>query len=127
MSRPNYNSAHFMRKGWKIMNNTKIGMTLDDTNNLRKMVMENPDLPLIIFVGEEGWSGEYSYNSVEVVSIRIEELTYEGEYYIEKDEFKEKLLDKYSDKYDSDTELEKFATDIMDNKEFAKAIVIYVG
>jgi len=109
------------------MNNTKIGMTLDDTNNLRKMVMENPDLPLIIFVGEEGWSGEYSYNSVEVVSIRIEELTYEGEYYIEKDEFKEKLLDKYSDKYDSDTELEKFATDIMDNKEFAKAIVIYVG
>ena len=70
------------------MNNTKIATSLDNTEKLRKIILENPDLPLVIFVGEEGWSGEYSYNLAEVSNIHIGELAFDGEYYVDKKDFK---------------------------------------
>ena len=41
------------------MNNTNLPCSLDDTTELRKLIIENPDLPLIVFAGEESWSGDY--------------------------------------------------------------------
>lgn len=34
---------------------------LNDNKELRKLILENPDLPLLIFAGEDCNSGEYSY------------------------------------------------------------------
>ncbi len=109
------------------MNNTKIGTSLDDTKELRKTILENPELPLVIFAGEESWSGEYSYNLAELSSVHIEELTYDGEHYVEKEDFKDQQYDKYNDSYDTEEELEKYVESIMNNQEFVRAIVIYVG
>lgn len=109
------------------MNNTSIGTSLDDTYELRKTILDNPDLPLVIFAGEESYCGEYSYNLAEISSVKIEELTFEGEWYIEKSDFKDKLLDKLEDEYDTDEKLNHAVENIMNETEFIKAIVVYVG
>ena len=35
--------------------------SLKDITILRNLILENPDLPLLMFCGEEAWNGEYSY------------------------------------------------------------------
>jgi hypothetical protein len=109
------------------MNNTNIGTSLDDTKDLRKIILENPDLPLVIFAGEESYCGEYAYNLAEISSVEIKELTLDGEYYIEKEEFEEKLNDRLCDDYETNEELEKYVKERMESQEFVKTIVIYVG
>ena len=109
------------------MNNTSIGTSLDNTEELRKLILDNPDLPLIIFAGEESYIGEYSYNSTEVSSVCIKELTLHEEYYLDKEDFEDKLLDKYEDKFETDEELDGYVEQIMKETEFVKAIVVYVG
>lgn len=32
-----------------------------DTTKLRKLIAENPDLPIVVLAGEYAWSGEYEY------------------------------------------------------------------
>lgn len=109
------------------MNNTSIGASLDDTHELRKAILENPDLPLVIFAGEESYCGEYPYNLAEISSIKIEELTFEGEWYIEKSDYKDRLFDKLDDEYDTEDKLNHAVENIMKETEFVKAIVVYVG
>lgn len=84
------------------MNNTSIYASLDNTGELRKMILDNPDLPLVIFAGEESYTGDYSYNLAEVSKIEIKDITYDGELYVDKDDCEE-------------------------GEEFLKAIVVYVG
>lgn len=109
------------------MNNTTIGTSLDNTRELRNMLLENPELPLIIFAGEESYCGEYSYNLAEVSKFKIMDLTFEGEYYIEKSEYEDKLSDRLYDKYDTNEKLKHAVDNIMKETEFVKAIVVYVG
>jgi hypothetical protein len=109
------------------MNNTKIGTSLDDTKELIKLILENTELPLVIFAGEESYCGEYAYNLAEVSQFKIEELTFVGEYYIEKSDYKDELYDKLDDEYDTPEKLEHAVENIMNETEFVKAIVIYVG
>lgn len=45
------------------MNNTKLPVSLEDTTELRKLIIDNPDLPLLIFCGPETNSGEFPYES----------------------------------------------------------------
>ncbi len=40
--------------------------SMGDTDKLKKMILENPDLPLCIFAGKESYSGEYCYNLAKV-------------------------------------------------------------
>lgn len=109
------------------MNNTSIGTSLDDTFELRKTILENPDLPLVIFAGEESYCGEYSYNLAEISSVKIEELTLEGEWYIERSDYEDRLFDKLSDEYEDDEHLNHAVEILMKETEFVKAIVVYVG
>ena len=37
------------------MNNTKLPVSLEDTTKLRKLIVDNPDLPLIVFCGDDCW------------------------------------------------------------------------
>lgn len=113
------------------MNNTNLPCTLDDTSELRNLILENPDLPLLIFVGEEAWSGEYSYESVDDARVSVQTLTLYRDYWIDKDDYEDKLRDELCDKPKyialSDEEYDKVIDKKIKDTEFVKAIVVYVG
>ena len=44
-----------------IIDNSKFDFSLNDATKLRKLILENPDLPLLIFAGEESWSDNFAY------------------------------------------------------------------
>lgn len=117
------------------MNNTKLPVSLEDTTELRKLIIDNSDLPLIVFCGDESWDGEHSYNSAEINSCSIEELTlyYNGyeEIWMSKEDYSERLSYDLCDKEEyedmSDEEYDRMIEQKVNKSEFVKAIVIYVG
>lgn len=113
------------------MNNTKLNCTLNDTATLRKLIMENPGLPLLIFCGEEAWSGEFPYEQAEAGDTEIKELTLYKDRWMEKDEYEDRLSDDLCDKeeYDhlSEEAFDRMIKGMVAEAEFVKAIVIYVG
>lgn len=114
------------------MGNLKAECSLSDTSNLRKLILENPDLPLLIFCGEEAWSGDWAYEqAVSVSDGKILELTLYEHMWRTKDDYEEELANDLSDKEEyenlSDKEYEKVIKQKVSETEFVKAIVIYVG
>lgn len=116
--------------GW-MMNNTKLPVSLEDTTELRKLIIENPDLPLLIFCGPETNSGEYPYESTTDVGCDMQKLTLYKDWWIPKDEYEEQLRDDLSDKAEykdmTDEEYDAMIDQKVNETEFVKAIVIYVG
>lgn len=116
-------------------NNTKLPVSLQDTSNLRQLIIDNPDLPLIIFCGEESWDGEHSYSSANASKGSIQELTLYDDVYdatwMDREDYAEKLADDLCDdeEYKDMTEEEynNMIDDMVAKTEFVKAIVIYVG
>ncbi|MCI8409962.1 MAG: hypothetical protein HFJ09_11955 [Lachnospiraceae bacterium] len=110
---------------------SKIGTSLENTNKLKELIVNNPELPLLIFVGEEAYAGEFSYNMAEVNFVGIEELTVYKNYCIEKEEYKEQLIDDLSDveeyKELSDKEYFEMIDKKVEEAEYIKAIVVNVG
>lgn len=106
-------------------------MTQKNCTELKKLILENPEAPLLIFAGEEANSGEYSYESVDGGYADLKEITIYGGQWVDKDDFEENLRDDmandelYENLSDEefDTEVEK----IISETAFVKAIVIYVG
>lgn len=117
------------------MNNTNLPVSLEDTTGLRKLIIENPDLPVIVFCGDESWDGEHSYNSAEINSCAIEELTlYDNGYeaiWMSKEDYFERLSYDLCDKEEyedmTDEEYDEMINQKVNETEFVKAIVIYVG
>lgn len=113
------------------MNNTNFDCSLNDTTELRKLIIENPDLPLIVFCGDECNDGDYCYEYVDVYNVSITELTIYDDYWLSKDDYEDKLSDDLCDKeeykYLSDEEYNKMIKQKIAETEFVKAIVIYVG
>ena len=110
---------------------SKIETSLENTNKLKELILNNPELPLLIFVGEEAYNDEFAYNMVDVGHVEIKELTVYKNYYIEKDEYKEQLIDDLSEEekyYDlSDSEYFEMIDKKVEEAEYIKAIVIHVG
>ncbi len=77
---------------------TDLGI-VHDTAELRKLIAENPDLPIVVFVGEEAYSGEWGYEYCTNVSCGLDEvLDCEipfggGIVPTDKDEFEEQLAE----------------------------------
>jgi hypothetical protein len=117
--------------GEKKMNNISNGYSLDDNTELRNLIIENPGLPLLVFCGDESYSGEYCYELVEAVRPHIEELICYDDMWMSRDDYFDRLYDDLSD-YEEYTNLpdkeyiEKIQ-DIVNQKDFVKAIVLYVG
>lgn len=113
------------------MNNTSLNCSLNDITELRNLILENPDLPLLIFCGEESNSGEYPYEQADVGSGEIKELTLYNDYWMDKEDFEDKLSDDLCDEDEykdlSDQEYNQMIKQKVDETEFVKAIVIYVG
>lgn len=115
-----------------IINNDAFYLSLRDTSNLKNLILENPDLPLLIFCGEESWIGDYCYNSAPYASKgQIKCLTLYNDRYVDEDDYRELLSDNLCDEEEyanlSDEEYDKMIDQKVAETEFCKAIVIYVG
>ena len=110
---------------------TKKDCSLSDTTVLRDLILNNPELPVLIFCGEESYTGEYGYNQANVSSGEIEELTLYNDYWLAKDDYEDELTDSLSDEEQykdlSDEDYEKMIDQKVAETEFVKAIVIRVG
>ena len=113
------------------MNNTNLNCSLNDTTKLRNLIIENPDLPLLIFCGEDSWTDEYPYQQADVGKVGIQELTLYNDWWLDKEDYEDKLsdylcnLEEYKDL--SDEDYNKIIKRKVEETEFVKAIVIYVG
>lgn len=47
---------------------------LHDATELRKLIIENPDMPLMIFVGQDTYNDEYMYTACTSVKAKIGEV-----------------------------------------------------
>ncbi len=125
------------------MNKTNFDCSINDTTVLRNLILENPDLPLLIFCGEEAWNGDevYTqaeaskgdevYTQAEASKGEIETLTLCDDWWLDEDDYKEKLSGDLCNEPEyrdlSDEEYEKMVDEKVKETEFIKAIVIWVG
>ena len=111
------------------MNNTKLPVSLEDTIELRKLIIDNPDLPLIVFCGDDSWHDWYPYEKANVNSCGIKELTLYNNWWLDKEDYADTLHLDLAEEYVgmTDEEYDKMIDQKVNETEFVKAIVIYVG
>lgn len=114
------------------MNNTSLECSLNDITELRKLIIENPELPLLIFCGENSWHDDWGYEQATVNGKPcVEELTLYGDCWMDRDDYEERLRDDLCDDEEyaqmSDRGFDAAVDKIIAETEFVKAIVIYVG
>lgn len=114
------------------MNNTKLPVSLEDTTELRKLIIENPDFPLLFFAGDDAYVDEgYQYTMAYASNASIQELTLYNDVWMDKDDYAEKLGDDldFEEEYKdmTDEEYDEMINQKVNETEFVKAIVIYVG
>lgn len=106
-------------------------MTQNDCKDLKELIVSYPEAPLLIFVGEEAWSGEYSYESNNCGFASLKEITLYGDQWLDRDDFEDVLRDDMAndEQYEnlSDEEFDAEVAKIVAETAFVKAIVIYVG
>lgn len=98
---------------------------IHDASELRKLIAENPDLPIVFLAGERANSGDFYWMYCSYVSASIEEILYihdpydgEDAVFTDKDEFEEAVSDALYDKETSDLSDSEF--DAMVKAEVAK-------
>ena len=103
--------------------------SLKDTTILRELILENPELPVLIFCGEEAWDGDHTYSQADVTHGEIEELTLYRDVWLSKDDYADKLHDDLSivEEYENmtDEEYDKMIDKKVEETEFIKAIVLW--
>lgn len=106
-----------------------------DAKELRKMIVENPDLPLVVFVGENTYNDDFMYTSCTDVTAEIDEILdcdhpFDEEFiYGDRNNFKEHLISYYEDKHVGTVEeFDEFIKKELEEYEpfWKKAIVVYV-
>lgn len=113
------------------MNNSSFNLSLNDTTILRNLILEHPDLPVLIFCGEESWQGEYGYNQADASFGSVEKLTLYNNRWMNEDDYEETLRDNLADeeeyKYMTDEEYDEMIQKRIEETEFVEAIVIWMG
>lgn len=113
------------------MEKTNLPMSLKDTKELRQMILNNPDLPILIFCGEDVNNGDYSYMSSEDVRVEIKELTLYADKWIDENDFEDEIRNDCEDWEEcikmNDKEFDEFIQEKINKTEFVKVIVVYVG
>lgn len=75
---------------------TKNDCSLKDTKLLRELILENPELPLIVFCGEDSWSGKYAYQQADASRGEVENLILYNDMWLTEEDYAEKLTDDLS-------------------------------
>lgn len=113
------------------MNNLKNMCSIHDTTVLKNLILENPKLPVLLFCGEEAWSGEHGYTQATATSGEIKKLTLYKDHWLAKDDYEVCLFDDLAEakEYEnlSDEEYEKMIAKKVEETEFVEAITIYIG
>ena len=110
-------------------------MQIPNTVELRKLILENPELPIMVFAGENANMGDYCYYQYcNKISFRIQEILegdlFDGYVYIYRKDFENDIADKLAPKYKgkSDKKYEEAVQEEIDKYEpyWKKVIAIYV-
>ena len=113
------------------MKKTKLPVSLEDTTELRKLIIDNPDLPLIVFCGDDCWHDFYPYEKANINGCDVEKLTLYNDWWIDKEDYADRLSDDLADEEEykdmTDDEYNAMIDQKVNETEFVKAIVIYVG
>lgn len=108
-----------------------IETSLKNTKELKRLIIDNPELPLLIFASEDANIGNASYEQANVSRVSIEKLALYNEQWFDEEDYAEEISYQMSMDDDfadlSDEEFEKAVDEKIKNTEFVKAIVIYVG
>lgn len=109
-----------------------------DTGELKKLIIENPDLPIVVLAGEEANGGDYCWMFCSDISFGIEEILdcdfydYNDAVFYDRNMFEEYiediLYDEYHNKHNkSEEEYEKAIKDKLTEFEpyWKKVIAIY--
>ena len=112
---------------------------LHSTDELRKIIIDNPDLPLLVFAGEEANTGDcWSYMSCSRVTVCLgevldfdadESIPYDDRIFTERDDFAECLADVLSyDFVGTDREFEEYLEKEVEKYDpyWVKCILVYV-
>ena len=108
---------------------------LHSAENLKQLVLDNPDLPLLVFAGGDANIGDYGYESCSYVLAEVGEFLdccqdiNDERCYYDRDDFREDLEYKFGDDFDDyDEEFERFINDKLNEYEpyWKKCIIIRV-
>ena len=112
---------------------------LHSTDELRKLLADNPDLPFLVFASDTANDGEYSYTSCSSVKpvlgefLDCEQNIKENVVFTDRQEFEEEIEDKFSSikEYTELSDADFFALCKMKAAEYEqywrKCIILYVG
>lgn len=111
------------------MNNENFITSLKNTIELKKLIIDNPELPLLIFHCCDDF--DYSVDNYmlgEVTLCRVDEVATINETYVSIDDYEEELRYRYEDEYPymGDKEFDEFIEKKINETKFIKAIVVYV-
>lgn len=85
---------------------------LNDASELRKLIAENPDLPILCFAGEDANSGNYDWEFCGAHAVKGEVLTctsFADDYvFIDREDFEDRMRDNYDEFDGSDAEFDQF-------------------
>lgn len=105
-----------------------------DTSELRRMIIENPDLPLVVFAGENVYSDDYASVLCADVRAYIDEIldydqqVNEEKIYCDRTDFEDDLRIHLEDEFDgNDKEFDEFATKKLSEYDpyWKKVIIVY--
>ena len=105
---------------------------MKDNEELRKLIEENPDLPLVFIVNSEDVDGGYYYAVFQHSKCYVSEVYFDDEHYTDDvedmiDDYREKLADEEEYKDLPEDEFDKAVENYVDNNvEHYKAIVVYI-
>jgi hypothetical protein len=111
---------------------------LHNTDVIRKLILENPDLPILVLVGDDANKGEYAYEAVWDVEWDIGEFLDcqqridEGRIYTDREEFENDLelyLWNEANKYIPEDEFETLLKRELEKYEpyWKRCIILYIG
>lgn len=104
--------------------------SIPDNSELRQLIIDNPGLPLIMFIGETAWSGDFTYTVANKVLCEIEELTLYNNIWMDRDNYFDKLYDDlvFDQDYEnlSDEKYSKIIDDKVTRTKFIKAITVRI-
>lgn len=109
---------------------------VNSATELRQLIIDNPDLPLVVFAGEDSNSGDYMYTSCSYVSAYIGEFLdcqqtiNDEKCYCERDDFEEDLADTLDDYFEESDEAfaERVKQAVAEYDPYwKKCIILYVN
>ena len=97
----------------------------DKQEQLRELIINNPNTDIKIFAGEASNCGEWAYQLGEIISVELQTLTYHNGKFYDEDDMRDYLLD-ILDIGQSEDELSQEVEITMKQQKWEESICIYI-